>query len=380
MSVAVLFALSACNATLAPTPSPAASSSSRPSVGTSESPTSSQPVVTLASGEALPACTPGKPNKSDTVTFVASGYAWALSPSGTDLTCLFAVADAGPFEWGPLGDRVLLGGLEVKGVAGGPSLAPSGETVPTIEWSRPTGKSLVYAPAADTSLKKVHLDGTKTQNVTPIASPKYLQIAYHPSGEAFAFVVERDGNQSIWIASNAGKKPERLVFSNVGTRFTAIGFDVDGKHLLYAAQHADDHPELHTIDLTDTELAPLVWAGQAGKRILDIRPGRTTGTVAWTTGTSCADSIAMAQTPAATVRVRPDVTEPTRAIGWVGATRLLVATGGCGGPLDLSIVVVSTGLILPLVSGVSAAAVRTPVPTPAAPLPKAVAAVGSGFG
>jgi hypothetical protein len=38
------------------------------------------------------------------------------------------------------------------------------------------------------------------------------------------------------------------------------------------------------------------------------------------------------------------------------------------------------GSVVPLVSGVSVAAVRTPVPTPAAALPKLTATEGSGFG
>lgn len=382
--VAVLFALTACASTPPPTPTPAgvatpSSPSSEPSGGPSANPTASQPATTLASGEALPACTPGEPKKSDTVTFVASGHAWALSASGTHLTCLFAVADAGPFEWGPLGDRVLLGGLEVKGVAGGPSLPASDQTFATVAWSRPTGTSLVYAPAADKSLKKVHLDGTKTQDVTPIKLPKYLSVTYHPSGQAFAFVVERGGIQAVWISSNVGKKPGRLAFSEEGTTFGAIGFDVDGKHLFFAAQHADNHAELHRLDVTDTTKGPVVWEGPVGRTILDIQPGRKTGSVAWTTGTSCADSIAMAQTSAGTGTVLPGVAAPTRAVGWLGATTLLVATGGCGGPLDLSAVDLSNGSIVALVSGVSVAAVRTPVPTPAAPLPKGIASLGSGF-
>jgi hypothetical protein len=296
------------------------------------------------------------------------------------LTCLFAVADAGPFAWGPLGDRALLGGLEVKGVADGPSLAASGQTFATITWSRPTGKSIVYAPTADSTLDKVHLDGTSTHDVTPLSSSTYLSVTYHPSGEAFAFAVERGGGESIWMSSNTGKSPARLVFSDVGTTFGAIGFDVDGRHLLYAAQHPDNHAELHTIDVADTREAPVLWEGPAGWMILDIEPGLQTGTVAWTTGTSCRDSVAMAQTSAGTARALPDAVGPTRAVGWLGATQLLVATGGCSGPLDLSAVDVSTRSIVSLVSGVSVAAVRTPVPTPPAPLPRSVAAVGSGFG
>ena len=41
--------------------------------------------------------------------------------------------------------------------------------------ARLTGKSIVYAPTADTSLEKAHVDGTPTQNVTPISSSTYYQ-------------------------------------------------------------------------------------------------------------------------------------------------------------------------------------------------------------
>jgi hypothetical protein len=332
----------------------------------------------LASGVALPACTPGEPKATDTVTFVASGHAWALSPSGDHLTCLFEVTDSGPFEWGPLGDRALLGGLEVKGVAGGPSRPATKQASATITWSRPTGKSIVYAPAGSSSLAKVLVDGTRPQDVTPLSSSTYLSVTYHPSGEAFAFAVERGGGESIWMSSNTGKRPNQLVFSKEGTRFGALGFDLDGRHLLYAALHADDHPELHSIDVTDTKQAPVLWEGPVGWSVMDIQPGLVTGTVAWTTGpTSCADHVAMARTADGTVRALGGTGSPTRAVGWLGPTRLLVATGKCGEPLDLSVLNVSDGSVTPLVSGVSAAAVRTPVPTPAAPLPTSVE--GSGF-
>ena len=388
--VPVLIALSGCMSTpvasapsisssRAPAPSTAAAPAepSSPSV----SPTPSASVATLASGAMLPTCKPGKPKASATVTFVAEGHAWAISPSGAGLTCLFAIDDPGPFQWGPLGDRVLLGGLEVRSVAGGPSLKASDQPYDAITWSRPTGKSLVFAPAANGSLKKAHLDRTRTQDVTPISSSAYLSVTYHPSGEAFAFAVERQGVDSIWMSSNTGKDAGRLVFSEEGTKFGAIGFEVDGKHLLYGAQHADDHAELHRIDVTDTTNAPVLWEGPVGRTILDLQPGFETGTFAWTTGTtSCADSVAMAQSPAGTARVLPDVTEPTRIVGWLSATQLLVSTGGCAGPLNLSAVDIVSGSIVPVVSRVSIAAVRTPAPTPPAPLPKQAATEGSGFG
>jgi hypothetical protein len=302
-----------------------------------------------------------------------------MSPSGAALTCLFEVANPGPFEWGPLGDRVLLGGLEVKGVGNGPSLAASGQTFEAITWSRPTGKTIVYAPTKGVVLKKVNVDGAATQDVTPLEGAKYLSVNYHPSGEAYVFAIEREGAQSIAMSTNRGKTPVQLVFSTEGTKFRAMGFEADGKHLLYAAQHADNHAELHRISVTDTTKAPVMWEGPVGRQILDVRPGLKTGTFAWTTGTSCADSAAMAQSPSGTVRAIPDATRPTRAVGWLSATQLLVATGGCSAPLDLSAVDVVAGSVAPLVSGVAVAAVRTPVPTPPAPLPAAVATLGSGF-
>jgi hypothetical protein len=366
-----LIALVACTST------PPASPSSAPSPALTPIPPPAG--ASLASGVALPACTPGAPMASDTVTFVADGNAWALSPNGAHLTCLFPVADPGPFEWGPLGDRVLLGGLEVKGVGGGPSLAASGQTFGAITWSRPTGKTIVYAATGDVALQKVSVDGSPTQDVTPLQGSKYLSVTYHPSGEAYAFVREEDGVQSIAMSTNTGKTPVQLVFTTQGTKFGAIGFEADGKHLLYAAQHNDNHADLHRIAVTDTTKAPVMWEGPVGQTILDIRPGLKAGTFAWTAGTSCADSTAMAQSPSGTVRALPEVAGPTRAVGWLSATQLLVATGGCSEPLDLSAVDVVAGSIAPLVSGVSVAAVRTPAPTPAARLPAAVATLGSGF-
>lgn len=385
--VAIVVALSACTSSNVPSSLPTAtqSTSAKPSATASPtaSPIPSPSGAVLASGAVLPDCVPGEPPPSATVTFVAEGHAWALNPSGGELTCLFAVDDAGPFAWGPLGDRVLLGALEVKGIASGPSLAASTEAVAAVTWSRPTGRAILYAPRAGASLKKLHINGAPTQDVTPVPSAAYLSVAYHPSGEAFAFAIDRSDGQSIWLSTNLGAKPAAMVFSTEGTKFGAMGFDVDGKHLIYAAQHADNHAELHSIDITDTTKAPVVWDGPVGRTIPELFPGPTTGTVAWTSSaaptTSCEDSVAMVRIQAGSRPALPDAAGSTRAIGWLDASHLLVATGGCDGRLDLTAVDLTSGSIVPLVSGVALAAARAPVPTPAAALPKNVALQGSGF-
>jgi hypothetical protein len=394
----VVIIASACAPTSSGTSAPLASSrnapsgqaarSSTPSAGASPAgpsigPGPSSPATTLASGAPLPACVPRAPRASATLAFVAKGHAWAISPAGTGLTCLFDVEDAGLFAWGPLGDRALLGGLEVKGVAGGPSLAASNQANTTIAWSRPTGKTIVFATADGTRLEKVHLDGAPIENVTPLPSSTYLRVAYHPSGEAFAYAIVRAEGQSIWISSNIGAKPTQLVFSTEGTTFGAMGFDVDGTHLLFAAQHADNHPELHSIDITDPSRAPVVWEGPVGRTILDLVPGMQPGTAAWTTSTksttSCADRVAMIRTAAGVVVALPRAAGPTQVMGWLSPTQVLVGVGGCEGSYALSAVDAATGSSLPVVSGVAMAAARAPVPTPPAALPKNVVIGGSGF-
>lgn len=76
-------------------------------------------------------------------------------------------------------------------------------------------------------------------------------MTYHPSGLALAFVAEREGRQSIWLSSNLGEDPKRLVFSKVGTEFGALEFSADGRSLVYAVQHADGHPEVLAHDLAN---------------------------------------------------------------------------------------------------------------------------------
>jgi hypothetical protein len=313
----------------------------------------------------------GVPEANDTVAFVAGGRAWSVDVAGTRLTCLFEVADAEPFAWGPLGDRVLIGGLQVVGVAGGPSLAASGESPAAFSWAHPTGKTIVFASDDGSALEKVHVDGAPTEDVTPLANADYLSVTYHPSGVAFAFAVDRGGSHSIWISSNQGKDPRRLVFTTEGTTFGAMAFDVSGRYLIYAAEHADGHPELHLLDLGDTSDAPVLWAGEVGEQIFDVWPAPNSDFVAWTKGSSCSDQVAMIQGPgdANTGPILPDADGPTRVLGWLDDERVLVATGPCEGPFDLSAVNAYEGSIAQIVSGVDLASTRAPAVTPPPPAP-----------
>jgi hypothetical protein len=378
--VALLLLASACSKGSS-TSSPTTGSPAITTPASTSSPTTSPtplPPTRLASGEALPAeCNPGSPQPTDTVAFAALGRAWTLSPSGDDLTCLFNVADPGPFVWGPLGDRVLLASLRVDGLPGAQSRQASDVEPGPSSWGHPTGKSVVFVSSDGDELDKVHMGNSTLDNVTPVPDATYLSVTYHPSGLAFAFALESEGEQSIWISSNVGQNPQRLVFSEEGTTFGALAFSLDGKSLYYAAQHSDDHPELHRITLTDTSKAPVVWHGAIGQGILDIWPGGDTKSFAFTQGKSCEEAVAMYSTSDVASPALPDETRPTRLLGWLDETSVLVAAGPCGGPMDLSSVNISNGEVVPLVIGVDAGAVRTPAPVPAPPLPEGIG--GSGF-
>ncbi len=345
----------------------------------SNGPTASVTVARLASGTPLPSdCTTGSPKRSDTATFVSGGHAWALSPNGSRLTCLFDVQDPGPFAWGPLGDRVLVGSFEVKGLPGALTLPPTDLQSGPTSWGRPTGKSIVLVSGDSTGLEKAHLDRKPVEDISPLRNARYLAVTYHPSGLAIAFTVQRGTGQSIWISSNSGTKPMRLVFSNAGTKFGGLAFDADGVTLYYAALHASGTSVLHQLSLENPTEAGALWSAPLGQLILGIAAGPKAGALAWTAGKSCDNSVAVAQDAAGNKLTVPGGSRPTRAVGWLDAKRVLVATGGCSGPMDLSAVDVASGTAVPLVFGIVAAGVRTPAPTPPPSLPKTDADVGSG--
>ncbi|MBI4261183.1 MAG: hypothetical protein HY658_11510 [Actinobacteria bacterium] len=352
-------------------PTPSVTAAPTPSIQPTASP---EPGARLASGEAIPAtCDEGVPAATDTLAFVANGAAWALGLEGTGLTCLFPVEDPGAFAWGPLGDRALLGHLEVRGLPGAPGRGPDPVVPGPASWGRPTGKSVVFVTNDRRRLEKLHLDGRALEDVTPVGRARYENVVYHPSGLAFAAVVLQAGEEAIWLSTNTGADPRRVVFTEVGTDFGAMAFTLDGRTLLYAAQHDDDHADLHEIDLTDTSVAPVRWSGPVGERILDIHPGEDPGRIGITLGTGCGDGVAMLVEdgePDGTVLL-PDEARPTRAVGWLDGGHVLVAAGGCEEPLDLFAVDAADGAASPLVLGVDAAATRLPAPTPAPPLPEA---------
>ena len=343
-----------------------------------DEPSATETPARLPGGATLPACDPGAPAPEQTVAFVANGRAWALDPDGGEPTCLFDVTEPGPFLWGPLADRVLLDDLEVKATPGAPGRAGGEPNAGVAAWGHPTGKSIVYVSEDRTSLLKVHPSPVEPEDVTPLTGSEYRSVTYHPSGLAIAFGVDRNGSQSIWMSTNTGHEARRLVFSTSGSRFGPVAFRRDGRTLLYGATTGDGAPGLYAVNLRTPDSFTPKWIGESPVEVLDIRPGFGPGSIAFTVGggggtPACENSLALVATPDLAGRpALPGDDLPTRALGWLGPGRLLVAVGGCDEPFDLVIVDTTADTSTSVVFDVTAAAVRLAAPTPPPELPQEV--------
>jgi hypothetical protein len=352
-SLAVVFLLAACtqSGTSAPSSAPSATS------GTSSQPTPAG--VILADGSPLPSGCPKGATASQTVAFVSGGRAWALDPTTDAVSCLFAVRDPGPFAWGPQGDRVLLGGFQVRGLsADAPDLPPIDARPTTFGWGHPIGLAVVFASGSGTPQKRFMEDGT-VERLSTLPSGRYLDIAYHPSGLALGFVVDQHGKQSIWFSTNEGKDPERLVFGVGGTRFTSIAFSADGRRLWWIAEHANGSPQLHWMDLGDRTGFTDVWKGAEGTfaQGLHLSPDGRYESI--NQGTVCEEQQALVIKGGSATPAMPFEERPTSALGWLDRTHLLVGAGGCADPTQLFSVDVTGGQPVALLTGADVAAPRT---------------------
>jgi hypothetical protein len=333
----------------------------------------------LASGKALPArCTAGSARPAATVAFVANGRAWALEPEGGRLSCLFQVRNPGPFAWGPRGDRALLARLEVKGLGDVPSRPPGAVDPAATSWGRPIGKSIVFVGRGGRALLKAHPAGGAITDVTPVKGVRYERVVYHPSGLAFAFVLEQGKRESVWMSSNVGASPRKLVHGRLHTGFDAIAFGEAGAVLYFAAQHVDRRVDVHVLPLVaGGTSAPVVWRGGPEERVTDLFAGKGAD-LALTAGRSCESRRAVLVTNRRRggADLLPDHRR-SRALGWLDDRHVLVASGGCGDKLDLYSVRTASLQARLLVRGVDAASVRRPEPLPPPPLPPVLGARSS---
>jgi len=383
LSISVV-ALSACTRSAQTTtqgsPSPQSPAAS-PTISLTTTPSGTGALISsLPSG-----CAEGAPAPAATVAFVSSGRAWAAAPDGTGLTCLFDVVAPGPFAWGPQGDRVLLDGLEVRGV-GSSAQRPAGTAVPTaFSWGRPVGKAIVFSQAAQ--LEKAAIGSGQIDDISPFPATAYRDVAYHPSGLAIGFVVvdakynegEGEPGYSIWMSSNTGADQRRLVWSKTGTEFGPIAFEKGGDQLFYVAHQPSGKWFLARLLLKEGKVSEGQWIGDAPVLRLSLAPSPTTTPLtaglpagaALDVGTGCDDRRAVSSTLDGSEGkpLLPAATRPTTALGWLDPSNILVAEGGCDGPFDLWVANVAEGAPVLLAGHVDVGAVRTIASGEAPPLP-----------
>ena len=189
---------------------PACSSESDEKGGAVSSTTGTNPPTTAGEPKALVAslpegCDGTAPAASAVVAFVAGGRSWAVSPDDpATLHCLFTTPDAGLFSFGPLGDRVALSGLEVRGV-GGSKVSRSKSALRPVyySWSRPTGTTLVFTDGARKRLARADLGQSGARDITPVPDVTYGDVAYHPSGLAIGFVVGNASGSQIYLSTRS---------------------------------------------------------------------------------------------------------------------------------------------------------------------------------
>ena len=325
----------------------------------------------LADGRLLPPGCTGGAGPSHTAAFVADGRAWAVDPNDGDVACLFPIdGEAAPFAWGPQGDRVLVGGLEVLGLSQeAPSLPPVDVGFGAFDWGHPIGLAVVFADGAGDPRKRFMEDG-RVERLRSLPEGRYLQVAYHPSGLALAFVVQGVEGQEIWLSTNEGEAPERLIFAESGTTFPSIAFTPNGEKLWWTARHAGGSAELHWMDLDDRTGFGTSWSEVTEATAEDLRIAPRGRLKSLTLGTGCEERQALIVSGRNGRPALPEETRPTAAVGWLDATTLLVAAGGCDGVQDLFAV---DGLgdqdPVALVLGVELAAPRTVVKNPPETVP-----------
>src|SRR3954447_265755 len=329
--------------------------------------------ATLADGSALPSRCGGKAVASETVAFVADGHAWALDPNSGHLACLFRVRQPGAFAFGPQGDRVMLAGLGTSGVpSGAPRWPPVGQTPTVFDWGHPLGLAVVYASPSGAPEKRFMDDGS-VEKLTDLPHGTYESIAYHPSGLALGFIVDQGQRQGIWLSSNEGKDPVRLVFSRPDTTLSSVAFSPDGTQIWWIAQHAGALSEIHWMDLADRSTFQTVLSRGLSPTAHGLQIAPSGPLMSATQGASCGEEQAMVVDAQGAHPAISGGDGPTHALGWLDAKTLLVATGGCGQPESLSAVVWShgAGTATALVDGVDVGAPRTvlrnaptEVPTP----------------
>ena len=322
---------------------------------------------TTAAGPLPDGCSGSAPSPTTApVAFVADGRAWATTGDGRRVWCLFEVHNPGPFLWGPRGDRVVLDGLEVRGVGATVWRPPRGIETVSLTWLGATGNALAFVTPGRLNLASAALGSIELRELTPFRGPTYQAVASHPSGQALAFVLQRAGASEVWMASNTGGGQARLV-PPTRARLGPLAFSAGGKSLYYgSSRQPDGSRHLEVYSLAERRRLEPAWTGDRDILAIVGRRDPAATQLALDTGSGCgnrrADLSGLDGGPGRPLL--PSASGPTSAVGWLDTRRVLVVEGGCNGPFDLWLVDVNGGEPKPVARGIDRAALRFPDPRP----------------
>src|SRR5829696_425868 len=267
------------------------------------------------------------------VAFVADGRAWATTGDGRRVWCLFEVHNPGPFLWGPRGDRVVLDGLEVRGVGATVWRPPRGIETVSLTWLGATGNALAFVTPGRLNLASAALGSIELRELTPFRGPTYQAVASHPSGQALAFVLKDAGATEVWMASNTGGGQARLV-PPTRARLGPLAFSAGGKSLYYGSRQPDGSRHLEVYSLAERRRLEPAWTGDRDILAIVGRRDPAATQLALDTGSGCgnrrADLSGLDGGPGRPLL--PSASGPTSAVGWLDTRRVLVVEGGCAGP------------------------------------------------
>jgi hypothetical protein len=266
---------------------------------------------------------------------------------------------------------VALDHLRVQGVGADISGGPIDVEPTSFSWGRPNGIAIVYVEPEGSGLGKDLLEDGIVTDITPDAELSYERVIYHPSGLAIAFTARNADGPAIWVASNTGEDPQRLLFTVSDTQFGPIAFDQSGTQLFYGARLAGGPSIVGVKPMSAQPPDEGLWLGDGD--VLNVVPGPTAdvSTVALDAGTDCSDQRAIFARGDGGPgdAALPDATGPTHSIGWLDERSLLVADGGCNEPFDLWIANADGAAPILVALEVDRAAARVPEPTPPPALP-----------
>ena len=345
-------------------------------------PSSPGTTVGTAAGALPDGCADSAPTPTSApVAFVAGGRAWATTADGRRLWCLFEVHRPGPFLWGPRGDRVVLDGLEVRGVGAPVWRPPRGIETVSLTWMGANGSALAFVTPGRLNLASAALGSIDLTELTPFrGGSTYQAVASHPSGQGLAFVIRRNGASEIWVTSNRGGGAVRLV-GPTQARLGPLTFSASGKALYYGSRRPDGTRTLEVFSLPERRILAPAWTGKRDVLAIVGRRDPAATQIAIDTGSGCGDRRAdLSELDGGPGRpLLPSATRPTGAVGWLDSRRILLVEGGCAGPFDLWLADVSGRGPESVARGIERAALRWPEPRPL-PAPPDLAALGQGGG